>query len=150
MKTLTCMKKIKFATIFIKLIGQSCNQKEILTKAEVIAAVQRFDNGWKVKNAKTVDSILSASYIYFTQSGGIFDRNNVVHTAGSSDYLLDSVQRQQIDIKIEGNTAIADTTWIGKGSYFNSPFNDSQRCSITVIKNNGKIEILSEHCTPIK
>ena len=144
------MKKIKFATIFIMLIGQSCNHKEILTKEKVIAAVQRFDNGWKLKNSKTVDSILSASYIYFTQSGGIFDRNNVVHTAGSTDYLLDSVQRQQFDIKIEGNTALINTTWIGKGSYFNSPFNDSQRCSITLIKNKGKVEILSEHCTPIK
>ncbi len=144
------MKKIKFATIFIMLIGQSCNQKEILTKEEVIAAVQRFDNGWKLKNAKRVDSIISASYIYFTQSGGIFDRNNVVHTAGSTDYLLDSVQRQQFDIKIEGNTAVVNTVWIGKGSYINSPFNDSQRCSITLIKNKGKVEILSEHCTPIK
>ena len=132
------------------LIGQSCNHKEILTKEKVIAAVQRFDNGWKLKNSKTVDSILSASYIYFTQSGGIFDRNNVVHTAGSTDYLLDFVQRQQFDIKIEENTAIVNTVWIGKGTYLNTPFNDSQRCSITVIKNNGKIEILSEHCTPIK
>ncbi len=132
------MKKIKFATIFIMLIGQSCNHKEILTKEKVIAAVQRFDNGWKLKNSKTVDSILSASYIYFTQSGGIFDRNNVVHTAGSTDYLLDFVQRQQFDIKIEENTAIVNTVWIGKGTYLNTPFNDSQRCSITLIKKKGK------------
>lgn len=120
------------------LIGQSCNHKEILTKEKVIAAVQRFDNGWKLKNSKTVDSILSASYIYFTQSGGIFDRNNVVHTAGSTDYLLDFVQRQQFDIKIEENTAIVNTVWIGKGTYLNTPFNDSQRCSITLIKKKGK------------
>ena len=132
------MKKIKFATIFIMLIGQCCNHKEILTKEKVIAAVQRFDNGWKLKNSKTVDSILSASYIYFTQSGGIFDRNNVVHTAGSTDYLLDFVQRQQFDIKIEENTAIVNTVWIGKGTYLNTPFNDSQRCSITLIKKKGK------------
>lgn len=115
-----------------------------------MAAIHRFDVGWKNKNVKTIDSILSASYIYFTRSGGIFDRKNVVFTAGSADYKLDTVNRQEFDIKIQGNTAVVNTVWYAKGSYFDKPFNDTQRCSITVIKNNGKVEILSEHCTPIK
>ncbi len=144
------MRKMYLSLIFIICISHSCRQKEILTREEVTAAIQYFDNGWKTKNSKTVDSILSPSYIYFTQSGGIFDRKNVVHTAGSADYMLDTVQRQQFDIKIEGNTAVVNTLWAAKGSYFGTPFNDSQRCSITLIKNNGKVEILSEHCTPIK
>ena len=144
------MKKMYFAVMFIILACQSCQQKQVLTKEEVIAAIQRFDKGWKEKNAKAVDSVLSPSYVYFTQSGGTFDRENIVQTAGSSDYKLDTVQRQQFDIKIEGNTAIVNTVWKGKGSYFDAPFNDSQRCSITIIKNNGKVEILSEHCTLIK
>ena len=96
-----------------------------------------------------VESVLSPSYIYFTQSGRIFDSTNVVHTAGSTDYTLDSVQRKQFDIKIEGNIAVVNTVWIGSGTYLNSPFNDSQRCSITLIKKKGKVEILSEHCMPI-
>ncbi len=144
------MKKIFCTAIFIILIFQSCNQKETLTREEVLAAIQRFDEGWKNKNAKTVDSVLSPSYIYFTQSGGVFDRKNIVHTAGSADYKIDTVQRQQIDIKIEGNTAVVNTLWKAKGSYFGTAFNDIQRCSITIIKNNGKVEILSEHCTPVK
>lgn len=144
------MRKMYLLLIFIICISHSCRQKETLTTEEVTAAIQHFDNGWKTKNSKTVDSILSPSYIYFTQSGGIFDRKNVVHTAGSADYILDTVHRQQFDIKIEGNTAVVNTLWRAKGSYFDTPFNDSQRCSITLIKNNGKVEILSEHCTPIK
>jgi hypothetical protein len=144
------MRKIYLAALLIICISQSCRQKETLTREEVMAAIQRFDTGWKNKNSKMVDSVLSPSYIYFTQSGGIFDRKNVVHTAGSVDYMLDTVQRQQFDIKIEGNTAVVNTLWRAKGSYFGTPFNDSQRCSVTLIKNNGKVEILSEHCTPIK
>ena len=144
------MKRIYFAAIVIIFIGQSCTQKETLTREEVVAAIQRFDTGWKNKNTITVDSVLSPSYVYFTQSGGVFDRKSVVQTAGSPDYKLETMQREQFDIKIEGNTAVVNTIWNAKGSYFDSPFNDRQRCSITLIKKNGKVEILSEHCTPIK
>lgn len=144
------MKKIYCVAILILLIGGSCKQKEILTREEVVAVIERFDKGWKDKNPKAVDSVLSPSYIYFTQSGGIFDRKNVVATAGSPDYSLDTVQRQQYDIIIEGNTAVVNTVWHAKGSYYGIAFDDHQRCSITLIKNNGKVEILSEHCTPVK
>ena len=95
------MRKLCFVSLIaITLTGLSCQQQETLTREEVIAAIQCFDEGWKNKNAKTVDSILSSSYIYFTQSGAIFDRKNVVHTAGSPDYKLSSVDRKQFDIKI--------------------------------------------------
>ena len=144
------MRKMKWATILVVIIIQSCQQKETITSEEVIAAIQRFDEGWKNKNAVAVDSLLSPSYVYFTQSGGTFNRNNVVHTAGSSDYKLDSLLRQRIDIKVEGNTAIVNTVWYGRGSYFNNPFDDRQRCSITLIKENGRVVILSEHCTLIR
>jgi len=139
----------RIAILFL-FTGLSCKQKETLTREEVITAIQQFDNGWKNKNVAAVDSVLSPSYVYFTQSGGSFDRKNLIQTAGSADYKLDTYQRQPIDIKIEGNTAIVNTIWNGKGSYFGNPFDDSQRCSITVIKKNGKVEILSEHCTLIR
>lgn len=144
------MKNMYRIAILFLFTGLSCKQKETLTREEVITAIQQFDNGWKNKNVAAVDSVLSPSYVYFTQSGGSFDRKNLIQTAGSADYKLDTYQRQPIDIKIEGNTAIVNTIWNGKGSYFGNPFDDSQRCSITVIKKNGKVEILSEHCTLIR
>jgi hypothetical protein len=144
------MKQMYFAVIIITFIGQSCMQKETLTREEVVTAIQHFDNSWKNKNAKTVDSVLSPSYVYYTQSGGVFDRKSVVQTAGSPDYKLETMQREQFDIKIEDNTAVVNTIWNAKGSYFDTPFDDRQRCSITIIKKDGKVEILSEHCTPIK
>lgn len=144
------MIKIYVFVVLIVFTSLSCQQKEILTREEVVNAIQHFDDGWKNKNATAVDEVLSPSYVYYTQSGGTFDRKNIVHTAGSPDYKLDTVNRQQFDIKIEGNTAVVNTIWNAKGSYFDTPFNDTQRCSITVIKKNGKVQILSEHCTPIK
>ena len=127
----------------------SCNKNEI-TKEEVIDAIQKFDNGWEHKNLHTVDSVLSPSYVYFTQSGGTFSRDSVVATAGESAYTLHDMSRRELVITLDGCTAIASTRWKGKGTYRGVPFDEDQRCSITLVKKDGKVEILSEHCTPIK
>lgn len=143
------MNKLAIVSVLF-LFLQACNRPETITREEVIETIGKFDKGWKGKDSVIVNEVLAPSYIYFTRSGGTFNRGNVVYTAGSPDYLLDTVQRKLFDIQLEGNTAIANTVWIARGSYFEKPFFDTQRCSITVIKEKGKLQILSEHCTPIK
>lgn len=129
----------------------SCKPKESpLTEAEVTAAINKFDEGWKNKDAKKVDSVLSEKYIYFTQSGHTFDRKSLLTTAGSNVYQLQTMEREAQTILLEGNTAVVNTVWTGKGSYHGQEFNDRQRCSVIIVKNNGQVRILSEHCTPIK
>ena len=127
----------------------SCN-KQYITEAEVIAAIKKFDNGWQNKNLHAVDSVLAPAYIYFTQSGGTFSRDSVVATAGENSYILHDMSRTEFAITLYDNTAIVSTRWKGKGAYRGVPFNEDQRCSITLIKKDGRVEILSEHCTPIK
>ncbi|MBC7875434.1 MAG: nuclear transport factor 2 family protein [Ferruginibacter sp.] len=144
------MKKIHVGILFILLAVQSCQQKETLTREEVLAAIHRFDEGWKNKNAGTVDSILSPSYIYFTQSGGTFKRTSLVETAGSPEYALDTVSRSEFYVQLYENTAVVSTRWRGKGTYKGVYFDEDQRCSITVVKVDDKVQILSEHCTPVK
>lgn len=136
--------------IIIALLA-SCRQKiETITEAEVIAVINKFDEAWENKNASVVDSVLSPRYLYFTQSGGTFDRASLLKTASSSVYKLQTMERSKFSIIIEGNTAVVNSIWYGKGSYHGEDFDDSQRCSITLIKLKGKVKILSEHCTPIK
>ena len=128
----------------------SCSQRNAITHEEVIEAINKFDNGWENKNLKSVDSVLSPAYIYFTQSGSTFSRDSVVATAGENSYALQDMSRSEIAITLYGNTAIVSTRWKGKGSYRGTPFNEDQRCSIVLIKKENKVEILSEHCTPIR
>lgn len=135
-----------FASILL-----SCGKKtEIITEAEVIAVINKFDDAWENKNAAAVDSVLSPHYLYFTQSGGTFNRDSLLKTASSSVYKLQTMERSKFSIIIEGNTAVVNSIWYGKGSYHGEEFDDSQRCSITLIKLKGRVKILSEHCTPIK
>jgi hypothetical protein len=142
------MKIAIFAVVSILLV--SCQSKDVISADEARAAIRKFDEAWKHKNSGLVDSLLSPSYIYFTQSGGTFERKNVVNTASSPEYILTKMIRNQYDIRIEGNVAVVSTIWTGEGSYYGTPFNDRQRCSVTLIKKHGKIEILSEHCTPLQ
>jgi hypothetical protein len=124
--------------------------KNTLTELEVMAIINKFDDGWRHKNLKEVDETLSPVYVYFTQSGGTFNRDSIVQTAGSSEYLLDKMDRSSFIVSLYGNTAVVSTRWQGKGIYKGTPFDEDQRCSITIIKKDGKVQILTEHCTPIK
>jgi Domain of unknown function (DUF4440) len=144
------MRKSLFA-FFLLTVLYSCNLwQSPLTEDEVTNVISRFDNGWEHKNMKEVDSVLSPSYIYFTRSGGTFSRDSVVATAGESSYSLKDVSRSDFVITIYNNTAIVSTRWKGKGMYRGIAFDEDQRCSIVVVKTGDKVEILSEHCTPIE
>ena len=112
--------------------------------------IGKFDEGWKNKDEAIVDSVLSEHYVYFTQSGYTFNRAKLVATAGSDVYTLQNMERENFVVQIEGNTAVVSTIWKGEGYYHGEQFNDRQRCSVTIVKHNGVVKILAEHCTPIK
>ena len=137
--------------LYIIFTGLGCIKKEeLLKEEEVFAVINRFDEGWRNKNAELVDSVLSEKYLYFTQSGHTFTRSNIISTAGSDIYELQTMERENLTMQIEGDAAVVNTIWKGKGYYHGEQFNDKQRCSITIVKHDGQVKILAEHCTPIK
>jgi hypothetical protein len=144
------MNKLMLLLLLPMLSIVSCKKKRQLTEQEVVSIINRFDDGWRRKNLKEVDSVLAPAYIYFTQSGGVFSREGVVQTAGSADYSLEKMERSAIKVQLYENTAIVSTRWQGKGMYRGTAFDEDQCCSMTIVKTNDKVEILSEHCTPIK
>lgn len=147
--SLKLVQTITFVFI-ISIMLTSCMKQDILSEKEVVDTINRFDRPWETKNMKGVDSVLSPAYIYFTQSGNEFNRDSVVATAGQNNYLLSKMSRNEFHVTITGNTAVVSTRWKGAGSYNGEPFDEDQRCSIVVIKNEGRIAILSEHCTPVR
>ena len=143
--------KFFLPVLILLLFLSSCGKKQsYLTEQEVIDVIKKFDDGWRNKNLSLVDSVLAPNYIYFTQSGYLFSRDSVVQTAGSPAYTLEFMTRGSFEVEISENTAMVSTRWRGKGSYKGVPFDEDQRCSITVVKSNGKVQIFSEHCTPIR
>ena len=144
---------MRFIYIFIFLSTAliTCRPAEdALTEQEVTTVMDQFDRGWKEKNPALVDKALSTHYLYFTQSGRTFTRAALLATAGSDVYSLQNMSREQISVEIDGNAAVVNTVWSGKGFYHGESFDDRQRCSVTIVKHQGKVKILSEHCTPIR
>jgi ketosteroid isomerase-like protein len=142
------------AVLFFVSCNSSVNIKqgneEVLTEAEVMTLINKFDKAFTNNDATTVDSLISSQYVYFTQSGNTFNRQQLVATAASDDYLLQSMQRENIVVHLDGNTAVVSTIWKGQGVYHGEKFDDRQRCSVTIVKHKGQVKILAEHCTPIK
>lgn len=139
-------------TVFLSILLFSCGKKQQdITEEEAILAIRQFDSAWVDKDSARVSSVLHPKYNYFTQSGGMFSRDSIVVTAGSPSYSLRFMERTGIEVELIGNIALANTRWKGVGQYRGVPFDEDQRCSITLIKlKNKKVYILSEHCTPIK
>lgn len=143
------MKRILIVLLLLNLL--SCKRKnDLLTEAEVLACIAAFDKGWESKNPKLVDSVLSDKYMYYTQSGNPFNRENLIATAGSDIYSLQDMKRESMTMQIDGDAAVVNTIWSGKGVYHGEAFDDRQRCSITIVKHKGIVKILAEHCTTIK
>jgi len=58
---LQVMKLLIPAFLFLILFW-SCSAEEKLTENEVLAVIEKFDQGWKMKDARLVDSVLSDKY----------------------------------------------------------------------------------------
>lgn len=142
---------------FIILVAASCNEQqketknpEALSEKEVKEFIISYDDMWARRDTSLMKGAMSDNYIYFSSTGRTIDRKSIMDWFNPADkYKVDSVARNEINITIEGNTAIVSSRWVGQGSFGGEKFDDDQRCGLVIRKQNRKLKILSEHCTQI-
>jgi len=117
------------------------------TTARVV--LEKYDQAWLSKNVKAFEALLSPSYLYFTSSGRVMERKEMLAMLASPDYKIESGSRDEVRVLVTESTAILSTRWRGKGTYEGKPFLDDQRCSV-VISLGLTPEVLSEHCTNLQ
>lgn len=121
-----------------------------LTEKEVRDFVNDYDNMLARRDTASMKEAMADNYIYFTSVGSITDRKQILHWFVPADkYKVDTATRTEIDVTIHGNTAIVSSRWIGSGNFDGEKFRDDQRCSLTIQKEEGKLKLISEHCTQI-
>lgn len=121
-----------------------------LTEKEVRNFINDYDNMWAKRDTTALKEAMADNYIYFTSVGSTTDRKKILGWFVPADkYKVDTAVRSEIDVTIHGNTAIVSSRWIGSGSFDGEKFRDDQRCSLTIQKENGKMKLISEHCTQI-
>jgi hypothetical protein len=124
--------------------------KNLLTEKEVIDFIVRYDDMWAKRDTMAMKEAISENYIYFTSTGNTFNRARILSWFDPADkYKVDTATRSEISITIHDNTAVVSSRWIGSGSFSGERFNDDQRCSLVIQKENGKLKLISEHCTQI-
>ena len=139
--------------LFLLSLNTSCKHKESppapLTKEEVLAFIQLYDNAWNIKNNKAVDSLYGRNYQYFTSMGGVSSRARNLEILIADYYQLNSAKRSEIEISIEDNTAIVSSRWQGTGVWRGELFDDNQRCGLVIQKQGKELKLISEHCVDI-
>lgn len=118
-------------------------------EAEVISAVQAYDQAWNRKDAAGFERTLADEYVYFTSKGGVRSRQRWVEFLGSPKYELASAERSEIAVHRTADVAVVSSRWKGHGSYDGKPFRDDQRCGLVLARSPEGWKVLSEHCTQI-
>ena len=125
--------------------------KDQLSEKEVLDFISEYDKSWQSRDTTRMKELMDEKYVYFSSTGNIRDRSAIISWFTPADkYKVDSARRSEIlVVQIKGNTAIISTRWIGSGTFGEEKFDDDQRCGLVLQKEDGKMKLLSEHCTQI-
>lgn len=122
----------------------------LLTEAEVKDFVNKYDRLWADRDTTGMKQAMDEKYIYFTSTGSTIGRNDIMNWFTPADkYKIEKADRTEVRVQVNGNTAIVSSRWVGNGSFDGEKFNDDQRCGLVIQKKNGRLILVSEHCTQI-
>ena len=147
----------KYILLLASIFFIACDNKQhvtsdeiVLTEKEVRDFVNEYDNMWASRDTTAMKGAMAENYIYFTSVGNTTTRGKIISWFTPADkYKVDSAIRSEITVTLHRNTAVVSSRWIGSGSFDGERFRDDQRCSLTIQKEEGKLRLISEHCTQI-
>jgi hypothetical protein len=129
--------------------AQSEKYTDSVTEKEVRDFISAYDNAWNAKDTVTVNKLLSDDYIYFTSEGATNPKKGTLKFLSDTAYVIHQASRPEIDIILHNNVATVNSHWIGELSWKGNAIHDNQRCGLTIVKVNGALQLLSEHCVQI-
>ena len=118
--------------------------------AAVLRAVAGYDAAWAAKDTAAVGRWLAPGYRYFTSTGGVWSRVQVLALLAAPEYRLARVERSALEARLTGTTAVVSSRWQGSGTYPGGRFDDDQRCSLVLVKDGTAWQLVAEHCTQIQ
>jgi ketosteroid isomerase-like protein len=122
----------------------------IITESEVHAFVAQYDQAWNTKDNATIKNLLSDDYLYFSSVGETNTKSKTLAFLSDTAYVIHSASRPEIEVVLHGNIATVNSRWVGELSWQGQAIHDNQRCGLTLVKVDGIIQIIAEHCVEIK
>jgi hypothetical protein len=117
--------------------------------AAVAAQVAAYDSIWARKDTAAARRLMSPAYQYFTSTGAVERRDEVLAFLARPDYRLDYVRRSEVAVTLDGPVAVVSSRWIGKGNWAEGTIDDDQRCGLVFVRAPDGWRLLSEHCVQI-
>lgn len=117
--------------------------------AAVAAALEAYDAAWAEKDTAAAGRWLAPKYQYFTSTGALRNRDDMLGFLARPDYRLDHVERTEVQVTLDGETAIVSSRWRGTGEWSGGRIDDDQRCGQVFVRRATGWQTLSEHCVQI-
>jgi len=116
--------------------------------SELESLKESWNRAWFEKDAKTIDRLMAADYVYIAPNGQILDRKTILGIVCSPTYHLDHGSRSELVVRPIGtDAAVIRDRWQGAGSYQGTAFVDDHRCLIVCARMGGTWQIVLEQCT---
>lgn len=117
--------------------------------AAVVAALEAYDAAWAEKDTVAAGRWLAPQYQYFTSTGALRSRGDMLGFLVRPDYRLDHVERTEVQVTVDGETAVVSSRWRGTGTWSGGTIDDDQRCGLVFVRREAGWQALSEHCVQI-
>jgi hypothetical protein len=117
--------------------------------AAVVAAVEAYDAAWATKDTAAAGRWLAPKYQYFSSVGALRSRDHMLAFLVRPDYRLDFAERTEVEVTLDGETAVVSSRWRGTGAWSGGAIDDDQRCGQVFVRREPAWQVLSEHCVQI-
>lgn len=117
--------------------------------AAVVAALESYDAAWVRKDSAAAGRWLAPKYQYFSSAGALRSRHDMLAFLVRPDYRLDFVERTEVAVTLDGETAVVSSRWRGTGTWSGGAIDDDQRCGQVFVRRGPAWQVLSEHCVQI-
>ncbi|HEX5831640.1 MAG TPA: nuclear transport factor 2 family protein [Gemmatimonadaceae bacterium] len=116
----------------------------------VLEAVRALDAALARKDTAAAGRWLAPGYRYFSSTGQVWARARFLEFLSAPAYRLDRARRSELEPLVDGAAAVVSSRWIGAGVYGTESFDDDQRCSLVLVRQEEGWRLLAEHCTQIR
>ena len=116
---------------------------------DVLAAENQMTKALQTNNVELYGSFLADKYVQTDQDGTVL-LGKAATLADMKTYIFNNEELSDLKVMVYGDTAIATSTFVAKGTYQSKPIDSRGRFTDTWVKLDGKWQLVAEHYSMIK
>jgi len=117
---------------------------------ELLKANQEYDSALVKGDAKGLDQIYAAEFIYTTPDGEVRDKSQQLAFTRSGDLKLETGKSSDIRVLVYGKTAVMTGQFTAKRTFKGKPLDIRERYTAVWVKKHGKWQLVAEQGNLIK